>query len=127
VQGITLCYIEDLNQNYRVKCKVMSKHKIETTGPIPCPECGEGLMLAFARPHFKPGEKTDKQFSHYENYYKCSRCRYEIRGRNENTDTMKEGGREPDQDEGDNEEDENDDADERKDEVDSWQRRRDLK
>ena len=99
----------------------MSEHKIEMTGPVPCPKCGEGLMLAFARPSFKAGEKTDKQFSHYENYYKCSRCGYEIHGR-------KEGEHEPDQDAGDNGENGNDDGDEpTRDQVDSWQRRRDLK
>ena len=67
----------------------MSEHKIEMTGPVPCPKCGEGLMLAFARPFFKAGEKADKQFSHYENYYKCSRCGYEIHGRKENTNPIK--------------------------------------
>ena len=103
----------------------MSEHKIEMTGPVPCPKCGEGLMLAFARPYFKAGEKTDKQFSHYENYYKCSRCGYEIHGREEkgNMNTMKE--EEHDQDDGNNREnsDEGDDGED----VDSWQRRRDLK
>ena len=99
----------------------MSEHKIEMTGPVPCPKCGEGLMLAFARPSFKAGEKTDKQFSHYENYYKCSRCGYEIHGREGkgNMNTMKE--EEHDQDDGNN--GENSDGDD----VDSWQRRRDLK
>lgn len=67
----------------------MSDHKIETTGPVPCPKCGEGLMLAFARPSLKAGEKTDKQFSHYENYYKCSRCGYEMRERKGNTNSIK--------------------------------------
>ncbi len=78
-------------------------------------------MLAFARPYFKTGEKTDKQFSHYENYYKCSRCGYEIHGKEwkGNMDTMKE--EEHDQDDGNN--GENSDGDD----VDSWQRRRDLK
>ena len=99
----------------------MSEHKIEMTGPVPCPKCGEGLMLAFARPYFKAGEKTDKQFSHYENYYKCSRCGYEIHGRKGGMNTMEE--EEHDQDSGDNGDDEGDDGDE----VDSWQRRRDLK
>jgi DNA-directed RNA polymerase subunit RPC12/RpoP len=101
----------------------MSEHKIEMTGPVPCPKCGEGLMLAFARPSFKAGEKTDKQFSHYENYYKCSRCGYEIHGRKGKGNTMKE--EEHDQDDGNNGEnsDEGDDGDD----VDSWQRRRDLK
>ena len=99
----------------------MSEHKIEMTGPVPCPKCGEGLMLAFARPHFKAEEKTDKQFSHYENYYKCSRCGYEIHGR-------KEGEHDPDQVAGDNGENGNGDEDEpTRDQVDSWQRRRDLK
>ena len=99
----------------------MSEHKIEMTGPVPCPKCGEGLMLAFARPYFKAGEKTDKQFSHYENYYKCSRCGYEIHGR-------KEGEHDPDQVAGDNGENGNGDEDEpTRDQVDSWQRRRDLK
>jgi hypothetical protein len=47
-------------------------------------------MLAFARPYFKAGEKTNKQFSHYENYYKCSRYGYEIRGgKKENTNPIK--------------------------------------
>jgi ribosomal protein S27AE len=103
----------------------MSEHKIEMTGPVPCPKCGEGLMLAFARPHFKAGEKTNKQFSHYENYYKCSRCGYEIRDSKgkENMNTMKEG--EHDQDDGDNGDDEEDGDD--GDEVDSWQRRRNLR
>ena len=79
-------------------------------------------MLAFARPYFKAGEKTDKQFSHYENYYKCSRCGYEIHGRKGDMNTMEE---EHDQDAGDNG---NDDEDEpTRDQVDSWQRRRDLK
>ena len=103
----------------------MSEHKIEMTGPVPCPKCGEGLMLAFARPNFKAEEKTDKQFSHYENYYKCSRCGYEIHGREwkGNVNTMKE--EEHDQDDGNSGEnsDEGDDGDD----VDSWQRRRDLK
>jgi ribosomal protein S27AE len=100
----------------------MSEHKIEMTGPVPCPKCGDGLMLAFARPHFKAGEKTDKQFSHYENYYRCSRCGYEMRERKGkgSTNTMKEGEDELDQDEGD---DDGEDGDE----VDSWQRRRNLK
>ena len=84
-------------------------------------------MLAFARPSFKAGEKTDKQFSHYENYYKCSRCGYEIHGREGkgNMKAIKEGEHEPDQDDGDKGEnsDEGDDGDD----VDSWQRRRDLK
>jgi hypothetical protein len=85
-------------------------------------------MLAFARPYFKIGEKTDKQFSHYENYYKCSRCGYEIHGRKGVDDTMREGEHEPDQDAGDNGENGNDDEDEpTRDQVDSWQRRRDLK
>jgi ribosomal protein S27AE len=108
----------------------MSEHKIEMTGPVPCPKCGEGLMLAFARPYFKAGEKTDKQFSHYENYYKCSRCGYEIHGREGKGDmkTMREGEHESDQDAGDNGENGNDDEDEpTRDQVDSWQRRRDLK
>jgi phage terminase large subunit GpA-like protein len=105
----------------------MSEHKIEMTGPVPCPKCGEGLMLAFARPHFKAGEKTDRQFSHYENYYKCSRCGYEIRGSKENMNMMKEGEHETDQDAGDNRENGDDEGDEHRDEVDSWQRRRDLK
>lgn len=105
----------------------MSEHKIEMTGPVPCPKCGEGLMLAFARPHFKAGEKTDKQFSHYENYYKCSRCGYEIRERKGNMNTMKEAEHEHDQDAGDNGENGNDDGDEHRDEVDSWQRRRNLR
>lgn len=82
-------------------------------------------MLAFARPYFKAGEKTDRQFSHYENYYKCSRCGYEIHGREwkGNMDTRKE--EEHDQDDGNIGEnsDEGDDGDD----VDSWQRRRDLK
>ena len=82
-------------------------------------------MLAFARPYFKAGEKTDKEFSHYRNYYKCSRCGYEIHGRGwkGNVDTMKE--EEHDQDDGNNGENsgEGDDGDD----VDSWQRRRDLK
>jgi len=103
----------------------MSEHKIEMTGPVPCPKCGEGLMLAFARPSFKAGEKTDKQFSHYENYYKCSRCGYEMHGGEGNT--MKEGEHEPDQDAGNNGENGNDDGDEHRDEVDSWQRRRNLR
>ena len=98
----------------------MSEHKIEMTGPVPCPKCGEGLMLAFARPSFKAGEKTDKQFSHYENYYKCSRCGYEIHGR-------KGGEHEPDQDAGDNRENGDDEDEPTRDQVDSWQRRRDLK
>ena len=102
----------------------MSEHKIEMTGPVPCPKCGEGLMLAFARPSFKAGEKTNKQFSHYENYYKCSRCGYEIHGRKGNMNTMKEG--EHDQDAGDNGENAEDEGDDG-DEVDSWQRRRELK
>jgi DNA-directed RNA polymerase subunit RPC12/RpoP len=102
----------------------MSEHKIEMTGPVPCPKCGEGLMLAFARPSFKAGEKTDRQFSHYENYYKCSRCGYEIHGRKGNT--IKEGEHEPNQDAGDNGENAEDEGDDG-DEVDSWQRRRDLK
>lgn len=75
-------------------------------------------MLAFARPTVKAGEETDKETSHYEDYYKCSRCGYEIHGR-------KGGEHEPDReagDNGDNGEDEGDDGDE----VDSWQRRRDL-
>jgi hypothetical protein len=76
-------------------------------------------MLAFARPSLKAGEKTDKQFSHYENYYKCSRCGYEIRG-------GKEGEHEHDQDAGDNGDDDVEEGDDG-DEVDSWQRRRDLK
>jgi len=101
----------------------MSEHKTERTGPVPCPKCGEGLMLAFARPTFKAGEKTDKQFRHYENYYKCSRCGYEMRERKGNMGMMKEGEHEPDQDEGDDEGEDEDDGDE----VDSWQRRRDLK
>jgi ribosomal protein S27AE len=105
----------------------MSEHKIEMTGPVPCPKCGEGLMLAFARPSFKAGEKTDKQFSHYENYYKCSRCGYEMHGGEGKGNTMKEGEHEPDQDAGDNEENGNDDGDEHRDEVDSWQRRRNLR
>jgi len=86
-------------------------------------------MLAFARPYFKAGEKTDKQFSHYENYYKCSRCGYEIHrgeGKEGKGNTMKEGQHEPDQDAGDNGENGNDDGDDG-DDVDSWQRRRDLK
>jgi ribosomal protein S27AE len=98
----------------------MSEHKIEMTGPVPCPKCGEGLMLAFARPSFKAGEKTDKEFSHYENYYKCSRCGYEIHGR-------KEGEHEPDREAGDNEENGDDEDEPTRDQVDSWQRRRDLK
>jgi ribosomal protein S27AE len=100
----------------------MSEHKMEMSGPVPCPKCGEGLMLAFARPYFKDGEKADKQFSHYENYYKCSRCGYETRERKgkDNMNTLKEGEHELDQDDGD---DDGDDGDE----VDSWQRRRDLK
>jgi hypothetical protein len=77
-------------------------------------------MLAFARPYFKAGEKTDKEFSHYENYYKCSRCGYEIHGR-------KEGEHEPDQDAGDDEENGDDEDEPTRDQVDSWQRRRDLK
>jgi len=103
----------------------MSKHKIETTGPVPCPKCGEGLMLAFARPSFNAGEKTDKQFSHYENYYKCSRCGYELRESKDsgNTSIMKEGEHELDQDEGDDDGEDGDNGDE----VDSWQRRRDLR
>jgi ribosomal protein S27AE len=108
----------------------MSEHKIEMTGPVPCPKCGEGLMLAFARPYFKAGEKTDKQFSHYENYYKCSRCGYEIHGSEGKGDmkAMREGEHEPDREAGDNGENGNDDEDEpTRDQVDSWQRRRDLK
>ena len=77
-------------------------------------------MLAFARPYFKAGEKTDKEFSHYENYYKCSRCGYEIHGR-------KKGIHEPDKDAGDNGDNGNGNGDEDRDEVDSWQRRRNLK
>jgi ribosomal protein S27AE len=103
----------------------MSEHKIERTGPVPCPKCGEGLMLAFARPSFKAGEKTDKEYSHYENYYKCSRCGYEMReskGKG-NMDMMKEGEHELDQDEGDDDGEDRDDGDE----VDSWQRRQNLK
>ena len=80
-------------------------------------------MLAFARPTFKGGGKTDKQFSHYENYYKCSRCGYEMRERKETMDMMKEREHEPDQDEGDDEGEDEDEGDE----VDSWQRRRNLK
>ena len=79
-------------------------------------------MLAFARPSFKDGEETDKQFSHYENYYKCSRCGYEMReskGKG-NMNTMKQEEHEHDQD------DDGEEGDER-DEVDSWQRRRNLK
>jgi len=83
-------------------------------------------MLAFARPSFKAGEKTDKQFSHYENYYKCSRCGYEIHGRKGNMNTVKEGEHEPNQDAGDNGENGEDEGDDG-DEVDSWQRRRELK
>ena len=101
----------------------MSDHKIETTGPVPCPKCGEGLMLAFARPSLKAGEKTDKQFSHYENYYKCSRCGCEMRERKGNMNMMKEGKHELDQDEGDDDGEDGDNGDE----VDSRQRRRDLK
>jgi len=101
----------------------MSEHKIERTGPVPCPKCGEGLMLAFARPTFKVGERTDKQFSHYENYYKCSRCGYEMRERKGKMDMMKEGEHELDQDEGDDDGEDGDDGDE----VDSWQRRKNLK
>lgn len=101
----------------------MSEHKMEMSGPVPCPKCGEGLMLAFARPYFKDGEKADKQFSHYENYYKCSRCGYEMRERKRNMHVMKEGEHEVDQDEGDDEGEDGDDGDE----VDSWQRRRNLK
>ena len=87
-------------------------------------------MLAFARPYFKAGEKTDKQFSHYENYYRCSRCGYEIHGRERKGDmkAMKEGEHEPDREAEDNGDNGNDDEDEpTRDQVDSWQRRRDLK
>jgi len=71
----------------------------------------------------KAGEKTDKQFSHYENYYKCSRCGYEMRERKGNTNMMKEGKHELDQDEVDDDGEDGDNGDE----VDSRQRRRDLK
>ena len=80
-------------------------------------------MLAFARPSLKAGEKTDKQFSHYENYYKCSRCGYEMResdGKG-NMNKMKEEERGGDN--GDDDEEEGDDGDD----VDSWQRRQNLK
>jgi len=85
-------------------------------------------MLAFARPYFKTGEKTDKEFSHYENYYKCSRCGYEIHGRRGkgNVSRMKEEQHEPDREAEDNGEN-SDEGDEHREEVDSWQRRRDLK
>jgi len=85
-------------------------------------------MLAFARPSFKVGEKTDEPFSHYENYYKCSRCGYEMReskGKG-NMNMMKEEEHENDQDDGDNGDDEGEEGDDG-DEVDSWQRRRNLK
>ncbi len=90
-------------------------------------------MLAFARPYFKAGEKTDKEFSHYENYYKCSRCGYEIHGREGkgNVNRMKEEQHEPDREAEGNGENGNGNGDEQGDEeistLDSWQRRRGLK
>ncbi|MGD0071593.1 MAG: hypothetical protein ABSB71_08555 [Candidatus Bathyarchaeia archaeon] len=47
--------------------------KIEVSNPSPCPVCKKGYLLAFLRPRYKnEGSYAEKEFSHYEIYYKCS-------------------------------------------------------
>jgi hypothetical protein len=53
----------------------MSEREIKFTNPVPCPECGEGYLLAFLVPHFEGEDMPGfhKPFSHYEIIYRCSR------------------------------------------------------
>lgn len=56
---------------------------VKIPNPAPCPKCRKGFLLAFLRPRFKDEGLYNPRpidFSHYEVYYRCSKCGNQIEG-----------------------------------------------
>ncbi|MGA2240038.1 MAG: hypothetical protein ABSG74_12590 [Candidatus Bathyarchaeia archaeon] len=75
-------FIRDFKARFRRRR--MEKHLVGVPSPVPCPKCGRGYLVPLLVPHFKSKDPMgeNREFSHYELYWKCSGmgCTYEVKG-----------------------------------------------
>lgn len=59
---------------------IEAKDNIELEVNAPCPKCNNGHLLPFVRARYKNegsyGEEKD--FDHYEIFYRCSKCNHSV-------------------------------------------------
>jgi hypothetical protein len=57
-------------------------HNINLNCKGKCPKCDDGELLPFLRARYKNEEsyRADKEFDHYEVYYRCSNCNHQVEG-----------------------------------------------
>jgi len=58
--------------------------KVEINVEMSCPKCDNGHLLPFLRPIYKRtsvyGEGRNPIFDHYEIYYRCDHCNFQLEG-----------------------------------------------